>query len=115
MKRPMSKEDEIEYKKINLYFRYAALLSLIAIMGGTIFYHFIEKWTILDSIYFCVVTLSTVGYGDITPKTALGKIFTIFYILAGIGIIAATVNLLVRRAAVKRGVGHNNLNPPRGS
>jgi len=59
---------------------------------GTIFYHFVEKWRWLDSLYFTVVTLSTVGYGDYAPKTDAGKIFTVFYVFIGIGIFVYAAN-----------------------
>jgi voltage-gated potassium channel len=64
------------------------LVSAIAVLFiGVLFYTSVEHWTILNAIYFCVVTLGTVGYGDITPTTDIGKIFTIFYIIVGLGII----------------------------
>lgn len=44
--------------------------------------------------HFSVVTIATVGYGDITPQTAIGKIFTIGYIFSGIGIFVAAVTAL---------------------
>ena len=47
---------------------------------------------------FCVVTLGTVGYGDITPTTDVGKIFTVFYIIFGLGVIGgffATLGRLI--------------------
>ena len=62
----------------------AALLTV-----GTIVYSILEHWSLLDSLYFSVVTLATVGYGDLHPTTDLAKIFTIGYILTGIGIVAA--------------------------
>jgi hypothetical protein len=37
-------------------------------------------------LYFCVVTLATVGYGDFAPRTSFGKVFTIVYILIGAGV-----------------------------
>merc|ERR1719326_2305303 len=43
-----------------------------------------EEWTVLSSFYYVFVTISTVGYGDISPKTGLGRIFAIFAIIAGI-------------------------------
>ncbi len=68
---------------------------------GSVFYHRVEKLEWLDSIYFSVITLTTVGYGDISPKTDAGKIFTIFYVLIGIGIVAFSANYLLT-TAVKR-------------
>ncbi len=56
---------------------------------GTIFYWRFEDWTIIEALYFSVVTLTTVGYGDLHPTTAGTEIFTIFYILTGIGVFVA--------------------------
>lgn len=77
--------------------------TLIAI--GTVFYHHIEGWSWLDSVYFCVIALATVGFGDLSPQTAFGKVFTIFYVLAGIGILVAFVNAMVERTAERRSRG----------
>jgi len=46
-----------------------------------------QKWTILDSIYFSIVTLTTVGYGDLAPQTDTGRIFGFFYVLFGLGVV----------------------------
>ncbi|PID84436.1 transporter [Candidatus Gracilibacteria bacterium] len=67
-------------------------MSFVTIISGAIFYHFVEKFSWVDSFYFCIVTLTTVGYGDLAPKTDIGKIFTSFYILVGIGIIALFIS-----------------------
>ena len=83
----------------------AVIVLVVSI--GTTFYHYVENLKWLDSIYFSVITLTTVGYGDITPHTDPGKIFTIFYVLIGVGIIAASLNLLVRHAAEQRIERHN--------
>ena len=77
-----------------------ALLSLagLVLTVGVIFYTRVEHWTVLNAIYFCVVTLATVGYGDITPTTDLGKMFTIVYIIVGLAIIGgffATLGRLI--------------------
>jgi voltage-gated potassium channel len=65
--------------------------SLILLLG-TVVYHFLEGWSWIDSLYFSVVTLTTIGYGDFSPQTDIGKLFTIFYILLGLGMILAFIN-----------------------
>ncbi len=59
------------------------------LFSGTLFYWRVEGWTIIESLYFSVVTLTTVGFGDLTPTTPGAQIFTIFYILTGIGVFVA--------------------------
>ena len=75
-------------------FRLLFILSLCALLLGTVFYTIHEGWHVIDSVYFCISTLTTVGYGDFTPTTTLSKIFTIFYILIGLGIFLLFINVL---------------------
>jgi len=77
-------------------FRGLAVITAAILALGTLFYHQVEGWSWLDSLYFCVVTLGTVGYGDLTPTTPQGKIFTIFYILIGIGLLVAFFSQLAQ-------------------
>ncbi|MBI5565742.1 MAG: two pore domain potassium channel family protein [Chloroflexi bacterium] len=70
----------------------ALLFMAVAVIGlGTLFYHNVEGWRWLDALYFCVVTLVTIGYGDFTPKTDAGKLFTIVYIIIGLGILSGFI------------------------
>lgn len=79
-----------------------ALIGLAVVGVGTVFYHIVEKLSYLDALYFSVITLTTIGYGDIVPKTPAGKVFTIFYVLIGISLLAGIANYLLRHALVER-------------
>jgi voltage-gated potassium channel Kch len=59
------------------------------VLTGTIFYWRTEDWTIIQALYFSVVTLTTIGYGDLHPTSAGTEIFTIIYILTGLGVFVA--------------------------
>jgi voltage-gated potassium channel len=84
--------------------QYLALLcsALILLVVGAVVYHQLLRLSWVNAFYFCTVTLTTVGYGDITPNTDASKIFTIFYILVGVGVIATFASLLVRQASLRR-------------
>ena len=66
---------------------------------GAFAFHWIERWSYLDALYFCVVSLATVGYGDFAPTTPFGRAFAIVYILNGVAILLA----LFDRIRVVRG------------
>lgn len=66
-------------------------VASLVVATGTIFYHFVENLAWIDSVYFSVITLTTVGYGDFSPTTTPGKVFTMAYVLIGIGIFVALV------------------------
>jgi len=59
-------------------------ILIVVFSLGTFLYYNIEGWSILDSVYFVVVTVTTVGYADIVPQTNLGKLATIFFTIFGI-------------------------------
>lgn len=75
------------------------LMGLVTalIVVATVFYRLVEQWAWIDALYFAVVTIATVGYGDLVPQTVLGKLFTIVYILMGIGLFVAFAAALTQR------------------
>jgi hypothetical protein len=79
--------------------RIIASLSAVLVGTGTVVYHTLEDWSWLDSLYFTIVTLTTVGYGDLTPSSAASKTFTMLYIVSGISLLAAMLNEVMKRSA----------------
>ena len=73
-------------------FRAILVTFLGLLIGGTGFYTTAEGWSLVDSLYFSVMTLTTVGYGDLAPTTDVSKLFTTLYVLAGAGIVVAFIN-----------------------
>ena len=80
-------------------FRILSLLLFVLIFGSIAFYHFergsegVEE--IWDAVYWVIVTITTVGYGDFTPKTMGGRITFVLVALGGIGTIAYVIEQLV--------------------
>ena len=81
-------------------FRYALIALALAVLFGTLGFHLIEGWSLADSLYVTVQTLTTVGYGDITPKTMTGRVFASLFMFFGIGvavyILTSTVQQIVQ-------------------
>jgi len=77
------------------------LIAASVLLTGTWFYHQAEGWSILDSFYFSVTTLTTVGFGDLAPTSDISKFFTAFYILTGVGILLGFVNAVATHAKEK--------------
>ncbi len=74
---------------------------VVVLTVGTLVFRQLEGWSLLDSLYFSVVTLSTIGYGDLTPTTSTAKLFSILYILVGVGILGVFISA-VSHASMQR-------------
>ncbi|KAG1699473.1 hypothetical protein DVH05_012886 [Phytophthora capsici] len=70
----------------------ALVLSYIAV--SILVFHFVEDWSVLDCVYYAMVIVTTVGYGDVIPKTTAGKAFTIFFAFYGICTIGVALGQL---------------------
>jgi voltage-gated potassium channel Kch len=94
-------------------FRALAFAALFALLFGTVFYRIIEGWSWVDSLYFCTITLASVGYGDFAPTTEASRLFTVVYVILGLGIVAGFLNVLIRAPLIVRGVrSPRDLLPP---
>ena len=85
-------------KKARPVFIYVAVIIAI----GTFLYHWLEGWSYLDSLYFVVVTLTTIGYGDLAPSTPLAKWVTVFYGLNGVAIVLMLFDEIRRVRSYRR-------------
>jgi voltage-gated potassium channel len=76
-----------------LLIRFSILVGiLLLIIGvGTVGFIIVENMSPLDAFYFTVVTVATVGYGDVHPITEAGKILAVFVIVAGVGTFSAVI------------------------
>ena len=76
--------------------RYAIMALAAAIVFGTIGFHFVEGWSLADSLYVTVQTLTTVGYGDVPPRSGAGRTFAVVVMLMGAGGVALAVSTIVQ-------------------
>jgi voltage-gated potassium channel Kch len=79
---------------------FTALVSLLFL--GTVTYHYLEGWSWIESLYFVVVTLTTVGYGDLHPTTDVSRLVTILFILIGVSIAVTSISVIGTRYLAKR-------------
>ena len=75
---------------------FALVAVVIAIGFGATGFYLIEGWSILDSLYVAAQTVTTVGYGDLTPATSNGRIFSTVFMLAGVGVVLYALTTTVQ-------------------
>ena len=72
------------------------LLAVFLVASGTVGYMVIEEWPILDSVYMTMITLSTIGYGEVNPVSQSGRIFTLILIVLGVGFFLYVIGNVVQ-------------------
>src|SRR5262245_3200536 len=72
------------------------LVPCLLVLAGTIGFHFLEDQPLFDSLYFTIVSLTTVGYGDMVPKTSAGKVFTMLLVVGGVFTLFYAATALIR-------------------
>lgn len=90
-----------ELKDQTRFFGLVAIVFICLVVLSTLFFHYIEGWSLLDSYYFTIVTVATVGYGDYTPTTAVGKIGATILIVLGIGLFSTFITMFLKKQALK--------------
>ncbi|MGZ7116660.1 MAG: 3H domain-containing protein [Methanobacterium sp.] len=74
---------------------YAVLALITLIIYGIIGSFYIMHLDLVNSLYYTVITIATVGYGDISPITASQKLFTVTLVLGGVGLLAYVFTLTI--------------------
>jgi voltage-gated potassium channel len=72
-----------------------SIALLFVFSAGVCGYMFIEHWPLLDALYMTVITIASVGFMEVHPLTAQGRIFTIFLILGGTGVLVYGVSTII--------------------
>ena len=85
----------LEYFKRDKVGIYGVIIILCIIIYGVLGSIFIMKLDIYDSIYYTIITIATVGFGDITPTTTIQKIFSVTLALAGVGLLAYILTIII--------------------
>ena len=81
----------------------SASMAIASLIGaGTVVFHYLEDWTIAESFYFSVTTLTTVGYGDLAPTDDTSRMVTAIFILIGVGIVLAALTSIGSRYLTKQ-------------
>jgi len=83
-------------------YKILSVSAFLLLGAGTIGYHFLEEWSWVDSLYFSVVAVTTVGFGDLSPSTDPSKMFTVGYIVVGIGIFTTYLNARLQQRGKRR-------------
>lgn len=82
-------------------FRIIAASAIGLVLAGTVAYKLLEGWSWVDSLYFSVVAVTTVGFGDIVPSTDASKLFTVLYVISGITIVTTYLHARMNRRGTR--------------
>ena len=72
------------------------LIAALLLVGGTIGYHLIEGWSLFDGLYMTVITLATIGYGEVRTLSVEGRIFTMILIVIGVIMVGYLISNLTK-------------------
>lgn len=93
--------------------KFVLLLFVLLLAVGVIGFMLLEGLSFFDAIYMTIVTVATVGYGDIVPHTTAGRIFTMLFIIGGVGMTYYTLTLLfavIVEGRLKNILGRRDMN-----
>jgi len=74
----------------------ALYVLAITIVSGVTGYMVIERWSFIDALYMTILTITTVGYGEVQPLSQSGKVFSIVLMAGGVGGVLYTLSLFIQ-------------------
>ncbi len=89
-------------------FSYTLFIAVIIILLSSISMSYLEHWDIGDSLWWSIVTVTTVGYGYICPKTFSGRIVASILMIFGIGFIGSLTSTLSTYFIKKENIRHHH-------
>ncbi|KAL1829593.1 hypothetical protein ACET3Z_008005 [Daucus carota] len=99
---PSSREKQPQFSSSGSIVQQAVVLLILYLTLGVLIYWFcrdhfmaIETHPVVDGLYFCIVTMCTIGYGDITPNSTPAKLFSVLFVLVGFGFIDILLSAMV--------------------
>ncbi len=99
-------------KQVYKFVRIFALLIGVSLFG-TLGFHFLEGWSLLDSLYMTVITLTTVGFGEVRMLDDAGRWFTIVLMISSVGIVAYSVTTIASLVELVKRVATESTHPDR--
>ena len=75
---------------------FATVMLALVVGLGTVGYMILEKWDFLDSLYMTVITISTVGFGEVNPVSDPGRVLTMAILVSGLGVLGYLVGTLTQ-------------------
>ncbi|KAF4514083.1 UNVERIFIED_CONTAM: hypothetical protein B566_EDAN018970, partial [Ephemera danica] len=77
----------------------AIALLLLYIAAGAVLFTFWEDWTFFEGFYFCFITMTTIGFGDLVPQEPEYMLICTMYILVGLALTSTIIELVRRQYA----------------
>ncbi len=78
------------------HLKFLAAAIVIVIIAGTVGFHYIEGWPWFDGFYMVITTLTTIGYQETHPLSHAGRVFNVFIILSGVGLVFLAIGSLTQ-------------------
>lgn len=85
--------------EFNIPVSLALLILMLYMMAGAFIFSYTDGWSLFDSFYFVYISISTIGFGDMTPETEMTMILASIYLLFGLALTSMVINVIQEKLA----------------